>query len=92
MDLTINAVETASAFSPKANAFNRANVYFELPSRMEEWSLELSGSIGSKTIKASINEGGLQNMVDAINAATAETGTAASLKQLMELLSLSSTT
>ena len=79
VDLTINAVETASAFSPKANANNRANVYFELPSRMEEWSLELSGSIGSKTISASINEGGLQNMVDAINAATAETGTAASL-------------
>jgi flagellar hook-associated protein 3 FlgL len=79
VDLTINAVETASAFSPKANANNRANVYFELPSRMEEWSLELSGSIGSKTITASVNEGGLQNMVDAINAATAETGTAASL-------------
>jgi len=79
VDLTINAVETASAFSPKANAYNRANVYFELPSRMEEWSLELSGSIGSKTITASINEGGLQNMVDAINAVTAETGTAASL-------------
>ena len=79
VDLTINAVETASAFSPKANANNRANVYFELPSRMEQWSLELSGSIGSKTITASINEGGLQNMVDAINAATAETGTAASL-------------
>ena len=79
VDLTINAVETASAFSPKANANNRANVYFELPSRMEEWSLELSGSIGSKTITASINEGGLQNMVDAINAATSETGTAASL-------------
>ena len=79
VDLTINAVETASAFSPKANASNRANVYFELPSRMEEWSLELSGSIGSKIITASINEGGLQNMVDAINAATAETGTAASL-------------
>ncbi len=79
VDLTINAVETASAFSPKANANNRANVYFELPSRMEEWSMELSGSIGSKTITASINEGGLQNMVDAINAVTAETGTAASL-------------
>ena len=46
---------------------------------MEEWSLELSGGSGSKTITASINEGGLQNMVDAINAATAETGTAASL-------------
>ena len=79
VDLTINAVETASAFSPRANALNTAVVDFELPSRLEKWSLDLSGSIGSKTITASINEGGLQNIVDAINAATAETGTAATL-------------
>ncbi|MCH1515221.1 MAG: flagellar hook-associated protein FlgL, partial [Alphaproteobacteria bacterium] len=79
VDLTINAVETASAFSPRANALNKAVVDFELPSRLEKWSLDLSGSIGSKTITASINEGGLQNIVDAINAATAETGTAATL-------------
>ena len=79
IDLTINAVETASAFSPRANALNKAVVDFELPSRLEKWSLDLSGSIGSKTITASINEGGLQNIVDAINAATAETGTAATL-------------
>ena len=79
VDLTINAVETASAFSPRANALNKAVVDFELPSRLEKWSLDLSGSIGSKTITASINEGGLQNLVDAINAATAETGTAATL-------------
>jgi flagellar hook-associated protein 3 FlgL len=79
VDLTINAVETASAFSPRANALNKAVVDFELPSRLEKWSLDLSGSIGAKTITASINEGGLQNLVDAINAATAETGTAAAL-------------
>jgi flagellar hook-associated protein 3 FlgL len=79
VDLTINAVETASAFSPRANALNKAVVDFELPSRLEKWSLDLSGSIGAKTITASINEGGLQNLVDAINAATAETGTAATL-------------
>ena len=41
VDLTVNAVETASAFSPKANANWYAEVYFELPSRMEEWSLDL---------------------------------------------------
>ena len=79
VDLTINAVETASAFSPKANANWYADVYFELPSRMEEWSLDLTGSLGTRTITASINEGGLQNLVDAINAVSAETGTTAEL-------------
>jgi len=79
VDLTINAVETASAFSPKANANWYAEVQFELPSRMEEWSLDLTGSLGAKTITASINEGGLQNLVDAINAASNETGTTAVL-------------
>ena len=79
VDLTINAVESASAFSPRANANWYAEVQFELPSRMEEWSLDLSGSLGSKTITASINEGGLQNLVDAINAASNETGTTAVL-------------
>jgi flagellar hook-associated protein 3 FlgL len=79
VDLTINAVETASAFSPRANANWYAEVQFELPSRMEEWSIDLTGSLGSKTITASINEGGLQNLVDAINAASNETGTTAVL-------------
>lgn len=79
VDLTINAVETASAFSPKANANYYAEVQFELPSRMEQWSIDLTGSLGSKTITASINEGGLQNLVDAINAASNETGTTAVL-------------
>ena len=79
VDLTVNAVETASAFSPKANANWYADVYFELPSRMEEWSIDLTGSLGSRTITASINEGGLQNLVDAINAVSADTGTTAVL-------------
>ena len=79
VDLTINAVESASAFSPRANANWYAEVQFELPSRMEEWSIDLTGSLGSKTITASINEGGLQNLVDAINAVSNETGTTAVL-------------
>ncbi len=79
VDLTINAVETASAYSPRANANYKAEVLFELPARLDEFSMELTGSIGTKTIKALVNEGGLQNMVDAINSASSETGTTASL-------------
>ena len=79
VDLTINAVETASAYSPRANANYKAEVLFELPARMEEFSMELTGSIGTKTISALVNEGGLQNMVDAINSSSSETGTSASL-------------
>ncbi len=79
VDLTINAVETASAYSPRANANYKAEVLFELPARLDEFSMELTGSVGTKTITALVNEGGLQNMVDAINSATSETGTTASL-------------
>ena len=79
VDLTINAVETASAYSPKANANYKAEVLFELPARLDEFSMELTGSVGTKTITALVNEGGLQNMVDAINSASSETGTTASL-------------
>ena len=79
VDLTINAVETASAYSPRANANYKAEVSFELPSRMEEFSMELTGSIGTKTVTALVNEGGLQNMVDAINTVSSATGTTATL-------------
>ena len=79
VDLTINAVETASAYAHRANANYKAEVLFELPARLEEFSLELTGSIGTKTVTALVNEGGLQNMVDAINSASSETGTTASL-------------
>ena len=79
VDLTINAVETASAYSPRANANYKVEVLFELPARLDEFSMELTGSIGTKTVTALVNEGGLQNMVDAINSASSETGTTASL-------------
>ncbi len=79
VDSTINSVENASKFVIQATANYRAEVDFELPSRLEKWTLDLSGSAGSATITASINEGGLQTMVDAINAASSETGTTASL-------------
>ena len=46
---------------------------------MAEWKFNLQGSKGSTDITASINEGGLQNMVDVINAQTAVTGITASL-------------
>jgi len=59
-----------------------------LPSRMEKWSFALTGSKGSVDISASINEGGLQNMVDAINLASAQTGIQATLNADGKTISL----
>ena len=79
IDSTIKTVETASAIVPEASSNWAADLTFELPSQMTEWSFNLSGSQGSLDIAASIAEGGLQNMVDAINAASADTGITATL-------------
>jgi flagellar hook-associated protein 3 FlgL len=79
VDSTINSVLNAAKFQTQATANYKAQVEFELPSRLEKWTLDLSGSAGSANITASINEGGLQTMVDAINAASSATGTTASL-------------
>ena len=79
IDSTIKTVETASAIVPEASSNWAADLTFELPSQMTEWSFNLSGSQGSVDIAASIAEGGLQNMVDAINAASADTGITATL-------------
>ena len=79
MKAAIDAVETAASIVPEVSANWSAKVDFELPSRMAEWKFNLQGSKGSTDITASINEGGLQNMVDVINAQTAVTGITASL-------------
>ena len=79
VESTIKSVETAAAIVPEASSNYAADLYFELPSQMSEWSFNLSGSKGTVAIKASIAEGGLQAMVDAVNNVSAETGITASL-------------
>jgi flagellar hook-associated protein 3 FlgL len=85
---TINTVESASAIAPQADANWGADLEFELPSRMEEWSFSLSGSKGTVDLSASINEGGLQGLVDAMNLASAQTGIEATLKSDGRTISL----
>ena len=85
---TINTVESASAIAPQADANWSADLEFELPSRMEEWSFSLSGSKGTVDLSASINEGGLQGLVDAMNLASAQTGIEATLKSDGRTISL----
>jgi flagellar hook-associated protein 3 FlgL len=55
---------------------------------MENWSFALSGSKGSVDISASINEGGLQSLVDAMNLASAQTGIQATLNSDGRTISL----
>ena len=79
IDNAVKAVETASAVVPEASSNYAANLYFELSAKKQDWSFHLSGSNGSANINSSISEGGLDIMVDAINAASAETGVTATL-------------
>ena len=88
VDSAINTVEAASSIVSEADANWSADIAFELPSRMEKWSFALTGSKGSVDISASINEGGLQNMVDAINLASAQTGIQATLNADGKTISL----
>jgi len=88
IDSAINTVEAASSIVSEADANWRADVAFELPSRMEKWSFALAGSKGVVDISASINEGGLQSMVDAINLASAQTGVQATLNADGKTISL----
>ena len=88
VDSTIHTVESAAGIVSEANANWKARLKFELPSRMDTWSFELTGSQGSVAIEAAINEGGLQTMVDAINAQSATTGVEATLDAGGESISL----
>ena len=88
VDSGINTVKTASTIALQADANWGADMEFELPSRMEEWSFSLSGSKGSVEISASINEGGLQNLVDAINLTSVKTGIEATLNSDGRTISL----
>jgi flagellar hook-associated protein 3 FlgL len=88
IDSAIKTVETAAAIVPEASSNWAADLTFELPSQMAEWSFNLSGSKGSVQIAASIAEGGLQTMVEEINAASAETGITATLASDGKTISL----
>lgn len=88
VDSGINTVKTASTIALQADANWGADMEFELPSRMEAWSFSLSGSKGSVEISASINEGGLQNLVDAINLTSVKTGIEATLNSDGRTISL----
>lgn len=88
VDSGINTVKTASTIALQADANWGADMEFELPSRMEAWSFSLSGSKGSVEISASINEGGLQNLVDAINLTSVNTGIEATLNSDGRTISL----
>ena len=88
VDSGINTVKTASTIALQADANWAADMEFELPSRMEEWSFSLSGSKGLVEISASINEGGLQNLVDAINLVSSQTGIEATLNSDGRTISL----
>ena len=77
MQSAMNSIETASQIKGKASGGNKTRLDFYLPSKMESWTLTLSGNAGSKVITADIAKDNLDGLVTAINAVTAETSVSA---------------
>ena len=88
---TINAISTASEVSRQGSAAAYAALDFEVPRDPQNWSFTLTGSKGAKTINATISEGKLSDVVNKINAETANTGISASLDSSTGRITLTET-
>ena len=60
-----------------ATAQGSARIRLELPRQNQDWSFTLKGSIGEVTIETTLATGMEQNLADAINAKSDQTGVSA---------------
>ena len=88
---TINAISTASEVSRQGSAAAYAALDFKVPRDPQNWSFTLTGSKGAKTINTTISEGKLSDVVNKINAETANTGISASLDSSTGRITLTET-
>ncbi len=75
----VNAIKTASALSHQGSTTSKATLDFTVPRDPQKWTFTITGSKGSKLISTTISEGKYSDVVDKINAETANTGISASL-------------
>ncbi len=75
----VNAIKTASALSHQGSTTSKAALDFTVPRDPQKWTFTITGSKGSKLISTTISEGKYSDVVDKINAETANTGISASL-------------
>ncbi len=88
---TINAISTASEVSRQGSAAAYAALDFKVPRDPQNWSFTLTGSKGASTISTTISEGKLSDVVNKINAETANTGISASLDSSTGRITLTET-
>ena len=75
----VNAIKTASALSHQGSTTSKAALDFTVPRDPQNWTFTLQGSKGAKLISTTISEGKYSDVVDKINAETANTGISATL-------------
>ena len=78
IDGIIDTIDPLRDLNERASAPGKAELSFQLPRQNQDWSLELSGSLGSATIAVVLAEGAEANFIEAVNAQTGSTGISAS--------------
>ncbi len=88
---TINAISTASGLSRQGSGTASASLDFKVPRDPQNWTFTLTGSKGAKTINTTISEGKFSDVVNKINAETANTGISAALDNATGRITLTET-
>jgi len=79
VDSVMASIDPLRDLNEQASAAARAQLTFTLPRQNQDWQLELSGSLGSTTINATLSEGNEHRFVEAVNAKSDLTGVTATL-------------
>ena len=77
VDGVMASIDPLREINEMASADRRAEISLQLPRQNQDWSFNLTGGLGSVQIEATLAEGAEENLADAINAKSDQTGVSA---------------
>ena len=75
----MGSIDPLREINEMATAHGKARIRLELPRQNQDWSFTLKGGLGEVTIETTLSTGMEENLADAINAKSDQTGVAQSL-------------
>ena len=77
VDGVMASIDPLREINEMASADRRAEISLQLPRQNQDWSFSLTGGLGTVQIEATLAEGAEEELADAINAKTDQTGVSA---------------
>ena len=77
VDGVMASIDPLREINEMASADRRAEISLQLPRQNQDWSFSLTGGLGTVQIEATLAEGAEEELADAINAVTDQTGVSA---------------